>query len=359
VSRVTEVRDEAGAEAGAVQASLVSLAGKEPDLRKPLSERGRWARAFTTAAYRLTLGREPDASGLQHHAAILDADPGARAGVLSSLAANKGAVPLAPVPATSLSRHTPAQVLASLHQLEQTGRRRDLYLAEVLAAVEALRTSLPDQVDAALARSAVVRGQAAADLAVAHLASARSFTSPGPDGVTVVDVGGLLLAVPGDDWALGARLALRGDPQADLTDHISVFLAQGRDRDPSEPLVVADLGSRADAGLAALRCARAGHRVHVVEADDRARALVAAAFALNDLEPAGVHASVAGVTEPVDAVRAHGADDLSGLAGLRLADGARAWTTGERPAGTDAQVRGVAGVPGAWELTAPLPPVSA
>lgn len=333
-------------ETGAVQSSLASLAAKEPDLRRPLRPASRWARSFTTAAYRLTLGREPDPAGLTHHVDLLDADPRSRGRILQALAGNPDATKLEPMPEITLNRHLPGQVLRTLHELEQTGKRRDLYLAEVLAAVEALRASLPDQVDAALDRSALARGQAAADLAVTHLSSARSFTSPGPGGVTVVEVEALLLAVPGEDWALGARLALRGDPEAGLTDHVTVFLAQGGD---AEPFVVVDLGTGADAGLAALRGARAGHRVHVVEPDVRARDLITASFALNGLTPAGVHASADTITETVDAVRAHTAD-LTALTSLALVPDARAWMTGDRPVLTGWDVRSVPGVDGSWEL---------
>ena len=83
--------------------------------------------------------------------------------------------------------------------------------------------------------------------------------------------------------------------------------------------------------------------------DERARDLITSAFALNDLEPAGVHTAVDAITETVDAVRLHAG--VSDLAALSVAADGRAWTSADRPALDGWGVRGVPGVPGAWELT--------
>lgn len=384
-----------GVRRDAVATALTSLAAKEPDLRRSTAHRGRWARSFATAAYRLALARLPDENGLNHHADLLEADPSDRSKVLGTLQAAPGAFPLAPAPEVPdptapadlhIGRSTPREVLrllhealrmlhqlkARVHDLDQKGRRRDVYLAEVLASVESLRVSLVEQLDAALHRSALQRGQHTADRAIAHLTSARSFCSGGPDGVTVVDLSRLLVAVPGDDWALGARLALRGDPQTGLTEHVAAVLAvphsaplrltdrgsarlqgsdaSGRDRAAA---VLVDLGAGADAGLAALLAARAGHRVHVVEPDDRRRGLIAHSFALNDLPAAGVHADVSEVAEPIAAVRLHDDSDLAAC--LQALPGTiedlRVWCPAQvRPAVPGWTARGVAGLPGAWEL---------
>lgn len=385
-----------GVRRDAVATALTSLAAKEPDLRRSTAHRGRWARSFATAAYRLALARLPDEDGLNHHADLLEADPSDRSKVLGTLQAAPGAFPLAAAPEVPaaqklhLGPSTPREVLrmvheslqmlhqlkARVHDLDQKGRRRDIYLAEVLTSVESLRVSLVEQLDAALHRSALQRGQDTADRAIAHLTSARSFCSGGPDGVTVVDVSRLLVAVPGDDWALGARLALRGDPQTGLTEHVAAILAtvdslphsaslrltdrgsarlQGSDASGTEgPVaVLVDLGAGADAGLAALLAARAGHRVHVVEPDDRRRDLIAHSFALNDLPVAGVHADVSEVAEPIAAVRLHDDSDLPACL-QALPDGTedlRVWCPAQvRPAVPGWTARGVAGLPGAWEL---------
>ena len=248
---------------------------------------------FVREAYRRILRREADPGGLENYAQLLrggtprstvlwqlaESGEGRATGLRYVGLASSTAAPRMPVTQRAhlwlmesiqrvLARVRAALRITSLEQKIDYLAAAENRAAKATEAVEAGQARMKDELlarieglEAALARSeaALVRSEAA--LARAEAARRAPVFHAGQN-ITVTEVDGFILGVPGEEWRLGAYYALRGLPEPGMLRLFASLLRPG--------MTFADVGAHIGIyTLTALRVLAGNGRVHAFEPSPR------------------------------------------------------------------------------------------